>query len=326
MIKGIQFYLNNGTDPYLNLAKEKYLFDTIEEDRCLLYLWQNQNTVVIGKNQNAFSECRTELLREEGGRLARRLSGGGAVFHDLGNLNFTFLCATEHFDVSKHMQVIQTACALAGIKTELSGRNDVLADGRKFSGNAFYHSKGRSYHHGTLMISADTEKMMRYLTPPKAKLEAKGVKSVRSRVVNLSELAKGLTCEDMKGYLLSAFERVYGMTPTAHPPIPEADIRELAAHFGSWEYLYGNPLPFDLSCEGRVDFGNVELRIGVRDGVIHTTQVFTDALDINISEEIQNALVSCPFDLSAIDEALAKRLPISTAHALHTLLAEQIFA
>ena len=135
MIKKLQFYVSHTTDPHLNLAVERTLFDTVDNEALILYLWQNQNTVVLGKNQNAFSECRTELLREEGGTLARRLSGGGAVFHDLGNLNFTFICSTENLDVSKHMHVIRRACLLAGIETELSGRNDILADGRKFSGD-----------------------------------------------------------------------------------------------------------------------------------------------------------------------------------------------
>ena len=173
MIKKLQFYVSHTVNPYINLATEKYLFDTVDNDSLILYLWQNQNTVVIGKNQNAFSECRTELLTSEGGRLARRLSGGGAVFHDLGNLNFTFISSTDNLDVAKNMEVIRRACLLAGIDAECSGRNDVLADGRKFSGNAFYNSRGRSYHHGTLLINADTEKLGRYLTPPKAKLRAK---------------------------------------------------------------------------------------------------------------------------------------------------------
>ena len=189
MIKNLQFYVSHTVNPHLNLAIEKILFDAVDDETVILYLWQNQNTVVIGKNQNAFSECRTELLRQEGGTLARRLSGGGAVFHDLGNLNFTFICSTDNLDVAKNMEVIRRACLLSGITAELSGRNDILASGKKFSGNAFYNSKGRSYHHGTLLINADMEKLDRYLTPPKAKLETKGIKSVRTRVINLSELA-----------------------------------------------------------------------------------------------------------------------------------------
>jgi lipoate-protein ligase A len=326
MIKRLQFYLSDTVDPHINLAKEKILFDAVDDETIILYLWQNQNTVVIGKNQNAFSECRTELLREEGGRLARRLSGGGAVFHDLGNLNFTFICATQNLDISKHMQVIKTACAHAGIATELSGRNDILACGRKFSGNAFYNSKGHSYHHGTILISADTEKMGRYLTPPKAKLEAKGVKSVRSRVINLSELAPALTCEAMKAHLLLAFEEVYESKPEAFAQIEEEYIAELSRDYGSWEYLYGTPIPFNALCEGRLSFGSAEIQMRVENGIVVSLKFYTDALDSELSKAVEGALVSIPFELSDIREALIKVLPKEETDELISLLSEQIFS
>ena len=141
MITKIFIYNAQGSDPHENLAVEKVLMDAMQPGEAMLYLWQNLNTVVIGKNQNAWLECRTSLLEEEGGKLARRLSGGGAVFHDLGNLNFTFLMCAEDYDLDKQVAVIQKACAFAGIHAEKSGRNDLLADGRKFSGNAFYQDK-----------------------------------------------------------------------------------------------------------------------------------------------------------------------------------------
>ena len=326
MINKLDFYISDSLDPYRNLAIEKRLFDTVEKNTLILYLWQNQSTVVIGKNQNAFAECRTELLREEGGHLARRLSGGGAVFHDIGNLNFTFICATEDLDIGKHMEVIQRACLLAGIETELSGRNDILAHGRKFSGNAFYNSKGHSYHHGTILISADTDKMTRYLTPPKAKLEAKGIKSVRSRVLNLSELAPTLTCEHMKEHLLEAFTSVYGIQPLPHIDIEEESICALAATFGSWDYLYGSPLPFNVSCGDRLSFGSIELQMQVTDGLIREIRVYTDALDSELSGAVEGALATCPFDFGTMSDALAKALSDDVALGLISLLNEQVFS
>lgn len=326
MIKKLAFFIGNTVDPYLNLAIEKFLFDTVDNETLLLYLWQNQNTVVIGKNQNAFSECRTELLRQEGGTLARRLSGGGAVYHDLGNLNFTFICSTENLDVSKHMQVIRQACRLAGIETELSGRNDILATGRKFSGNAFYNSKGRSYHHGTLLIRADMDKLGRYLTPPKAKLDTKGIKSVKSRVINLCEISPALTCDTMKAYLLSAAETVFGLPPKPFGEIPHDRIASLAKQFSDWSYLYGSPIAFNLSCEGRLSFGNAELRLCVKNGCISDLELYTDALDSELPVTVKRALLSLPFDLPTISNALLASLNKNDAFSLIALLTDQIFS
>ena len=325
MIKRLRFYISNCHDPYINLAQEKYLLDTTEPDFCTLYLWQNQNTVVIGKNQNALAECRVELLNQEGGKLARRLSGGGAVFHDLGNLNFTFLCLTDNLDIGKQMSVIKEACRLAGIHSELSGRNDILSDSRKFSGNAFYNGGGKSYHHGTILISADTEKMQRYLSPPKAKLEAKGVKSVKSRVLNLAEISPNLTCEAMKAYLLSAFEAIYGMPADEITELDEAKISHLADKYSSWDYIYGTPLPFNISLQEHFSFGNVELQMQVNEGIVKDVKVYTDALDASLSEMIRLALISLPLKLNTISNSLFNCLPHDIAQCIISLIEKQIF-
>lgn len=325
MIKRTSFYTSDCSNPYTNLAREKYLLDTVDEDTCILYLWQNQNTVVIGKNQNAFAECRAELLEKEGGRLARRLSGGGAVFHDLGNLNFTFLSSASNMDVQRNMRVISKACAIAGIETEISGRNDILADGRKFSGNAFYNSGARSYHHGTILISTDTEKMQKYLTPPKAKLISKGVKSVKSRVLNLRDLVPDLTCEKMKDCLLTAFGEVYGLTPSPYGEIANENIAENEKKYSSWEYIYGSPLAFDVSASGRCSFGNAELQISSRDGFIKEARLYTDAIDLNVSQKLSSALDGCKFDQESIKSALYKELGKDFSEDVISLINEQIF-
>ncbi len=322
MIKEIRLFISQNTNPYHNLAIEKYLLDTLPENCCTLYLWQNVHTVVIGKNQNAWAECRCALLEEEGGLLARRLSGGGAVYHDLGNLNFTFLCPTDEEDITKNLQVIQTACAMAGITAERSGRNDLLADGRKFSGNAFYHSKGKSYHHGTLLIAADTEKMTRYLTPPKAKLEAKGIQSVRSRVLNLSELAPALTCDKMAKNLIAAFEQVFGLPITPCPEPAETIIEPLAETYGSREHLYGAPLPFTLSCKEQFGWGGAELQLQIKGGVILAARLYTDALEHTLPQEAEKALSGIPFEPEAVKSALS---PLPHGADLFAILKNQAF-
>lgn len=325
MIHTLKIFESSSFDPYRNLATEKQLLDMVTPGLCILYLWQNQNTVVIGHNQNPWVECRTALLEEEGGHLARRLSGGGAVFHDLGNLNFTFLISSDDYDVDRQLSVIQRACALAGIAAEKSGRNDLLANGSKFSGNAFYKSKGHAYHHGTLLISADMDKLQRYLSPSKAKLAAKGVASVRSRVINLQELAPDLTCDAMKQHMRDAFEKVYELT--ASPAVlTEEDlttIEKTARQYGSWEYLYGTPLPFSFACEARFSWGQIRLELQAKNGVITAVKVYSDAMDWALPAAIEQALTGCTFRLDGMQTALYKALESQIAEDICSLLAEQ---
>ena len=286
------------TDPHHNLALEETLLNSAA-DAVILYLWQNENTVVIGRNQNPWKECRTSLLQEEGGRLARRLSGGGAVFHDLGNLNFTFLMPQERYDLDRQLEVICTAVRSFGIDATRSGRNDILAQGRKFSGNAFYKNGKAAYHHGTLLIDADMEKLGRYLSPSKAKLSAKGVDSVRSRVGNLRELNPDISVEGMKAALWSAFAQVYnGSVEKFDIPCDEA----LLERYRSWEWNYGRKLPFTFAWEDRLDFGCIRLEAQVEQGLIQAAKVWTDAMDWQLAEKLENALTGSRLNRAELTE------------------------
>ena len=327
MITKIFIYHAQGSDPHENLAAEKVLMDALQPGEAMLYLWQNLNTVVIGKNQNAWLECRTSLLSEECGKLARRLSGGGAVFHDLGNLNFTFLMCKEDYDLDKQVNVIQRACALAGIRAEKSGRNDLLAEGRKFSGNAFYQDKVHAYHHGTLMVDVDKEKLGRYLSPPQAKLQAKGVASVRSRVVNLKELAPTLTIATMGAYMEQAFQEVYGLQAETFC-LTDAiahQIDVLKERYSSWDYLYGAPLAFTFSCEEKFQWGYVGLQLDAKGGIINDVNINTDAMDWTLAEAIAKALKGCRFDTGSIVYALQQAfLPADVCEDLCELIKKQV--
>ena len=307
MIPSYMIYEASGFDPYENLATEQYLLEHLLPGQCILYLWQNQNTVVIGRNQNAWTECRTSLLQQEHGKLARRLSGGGAVFHDLGNLNFTFFMNETDYDTDKQLSVIQKACAMAGICTEKSGRNDLLAQGRKFSGNAFYHSQGRAYHHGTILIHSDMDKLQRYLSPSKAKLASKGIRSVRSRVVNLSELANGLTIDTMKAYMRQAFEEVYQANAQSLCLSNSAvfEIKQIRERISSWGYLYGNPLPFTCQLQQQFSWGNLEINIQAKSGIIQAVKVYSDAMDWSLPSSIENALPGCRFTAADVQNKLS---------------------
>ena len=310
MIHTLRLYQSNSFDPYYNLAVEQHLMETVPDGCCILYLWQNAHTVVIGRNQNAWKECRTQLLEEEGGHLARRLSGGGAVYHDLGNLNFTFLLPASLYDVDRQLSVILETCRSLGIPAEKSGRNDVLADGKKFSGNAFFKHHGKAYHHGTLMIRVDKESLGRYLSPSKAKLQAKGVDSVRSRVVNLCEFVPDLTIDTVKQHMIAAFESVYGLKASEilAEDLPQDKLTALQEKNASWQWLYGAKTPFTFQCEERFPWGSIQLLLQAEEGVIQSAKAYSDAMNWQISQDVEEALIGVRFSLPAMKDALSVRL------------------
>lgn len=322
MIRSIALYEGRGFDPYYNLAVEQVLLESVE-DQCILYLWQNENTVVIGRNQNPWKECRTTLLSQEGGRLARRLSGGGAVFHDLGNLNFTFLMPQGDYDVDRQLSVIQEAVRTLGIPAEKSGRNDILADGRKFSGNAFYKNGKQAYHHGTLLVDVDMEGLGRYLSPSKAKLQAKGVDSVRSRVVNLKELNPAITIESLKDALASAFARIYGLPlkTMAEEDLDPQALESLTARNRSWQWNFGHKMPFTWEREERFPWGCVHMQLEINEGRIRQAKLYSDAMDWDWVPKAEQALTECPFDPQALQQSLSS---IPVAQDLLSLLRDDI--
>ena len=295
MIKKLKYYITDCTDPYKNLATELFLTETAGEGECILFLWQNFNTVVIGKNQNAWQECRISALEEDDVHLARRLSGGGAVFHDSGNLNFTFSMRSEEYDLKRQQSVIVEACRMLGISAEISGRNDLLTDGRKFSGNSFSSPAGYSFHNGTLLLNADMTALGNYLSPSKVKLSSKGVASVRSRVINLCELKPELSVETMENAMVAAFEKVYGMSAEkcSTEDFECERLRELHLKFASWEWNYGKNVPFTSSLSQRFPWGEVTLEFFVENGTVSDAAVWTDALDADFPDQLAASFKGC---------------------------------
>lgn len=311
MIEKLYTISTASTDPYHNLALEEYLLNAVQPGQCIFYLWQNQRTVVIGRNQHAENECRVQALEAEGGHLARRLSGGGAVYHDLGNLNFTFLVPTEDFDVDKQTEVILRAVQAVGIHAERTGRNDLTVEGRKFSGHAYYHSGGKSYHHGTLMVNVDQEPLARYLNVSPLKLEAKGVKSVRSRVGNLIDWNPGLTIEGLHSALIESFCQVYGL-PAGEIPEGVLDQAALEAgrqKFASPQWKYGSVRPLEESREARFDWGTVRVDFSLSGERITEAALWSDGLDADFLArvpELLKGVSACPEEIKA---ALGKDSP-----------------
>lgn len=308
MIKELNYCFAAGVNPYENLAMEEYLLEHTEAGECLLYLWQNEKTVVIGKNQNPWKECRIEDLNADGGRLVRRLSGGGAVFHDLGNLNFTFLVRKEDYDVKKQMTVIVEAVKALGIPAEINGRNDITAEGKKFSGNAYYTDGIHSYHHGTILINVDKEKLSGYLNVSREKLVSKGVDSVKARVVNLREFREDITVDMVRDELIKAFSGVYGLPVNLlkSEMLEKTELQELTDKFASWEWNLGGRLSFDYRMERRFSWGSVEMELKVDKGEVSDLRVYSDAMEVEIFKEIREYLIGCRFSSKAMAERLAK--------------------
>jgi lipoate-protein ligase A len=307
MIEACRYILTDCVDPYQNLALEEYLLETVRPGEVILYLWQNQQTVVIGRNQNAWKEVRVPELEKDGGHLVRRLSGGGAVFHDLGNLNFTFLINQADYDVARQTEVILQAARLFGIPAERTGRNDITADGRKFSGNAFYKSGENAYHHGTVLVDVDMTRLSRYLNVPAQKLESKGVSSVKARVVNLREFRPDLTIPALRDALVEAFGKVYGLAPEELPAsrLDESRVAAGREKFASWEWIYGRPIPFSWEGEARFPWGGIELQLSVTEGRVDKCAAYSDALEGEIIEKLPALLIGCPFHGAALAAAIA---------------------
>lgn len=359
--KTVQIIRSQSHDPYFNLALEDLLmrqmaagisvqpsFSQQSNDaehetqdkpvpQAILYLWQNQNTVVIGRNQNAWAECKTALLEEEGGKLARRTTGGGAVFHDLGNLNFSLLLPQRDFDLERNFQMIVDTVRHEGIPAERSGRNDILVDGMKFSGNAFRLDHGIGLHHGTLLVSSAFERVGRYLTVAPAKLAAKGIASVRSRVTNLCAYRPDLSIAQLMDSLEAAFIAQFG--EGAHLLRKSSDdyrdnpaLTDLTARFASWDWRYGETLQFDAELSGYFTWGHCQLGFHVENGHVSAVRFFSDALDCDWVAHVEHTLLSLPFSSERLAAALRdhKEMPggfgISRAQMaddLATLVLEQ---
>jgi lipoate-protein ligase A len=266
-------------DPYYNLALEEELFNNVREDEVIFYLWQNEKTVVIGRNQNPWLECDIDTLKKEGGTLARRLSGGGAVFHDLGNLNFTFITRRRQKDLEKQLKVIKDALKSLGIECETSGRNDLTINRRKFSGHAFYETGDRYFHHGTLMVDVDLEFLGKILKPSKIKLESKGITSVKSRVINIKECLNDIDMDDLKTALIKSFTNLYGDIDEKVDFKKEKYIPKEYYKYSSTEWIYGESPNFDVKLEEKLPIGNVQVLLKVKDGVIEDIQCYSDSLE-----------------------------------------------
>ncbi|MGP5439750.1 lipoate--protein ligase [Psychrobacter faecalis] len=302
------------TNPWFNLATEDWIFNTLNPDSHTLFLWRNSETVVIGRSQNPWVECKIDKMEADDVFLARRQSGGGAVFHDLGNTNFTFLSPKDDYDQAANFTIIINALKKLGIDAELSGRNDMQVGDKKISGSAFKHASDRSFHHGTLLVNANMQKLGDYLNPHPLKLKAKGIKSVRGRVANLVEFNADINHEMLSDAIIEAFCDYYGDTA----PVEELDEASLAKQpalnkyyqqMADWDWRFGKTPEFTHHIETRFDWGIIDLHLDVKHAVISEVVIFSDALNVELIDLLKDALTGVKYnrrDIKANFDELSK--------------------
>ena len=307
--KQFKVFISESFDPKFNLSVEEWLMKRNEPDEVVLFLWQNENTIVIGRNQNPYKECDIKKLNEDGAQLIRRLSGGGAVYHDRGNLNFTFIASDENYDVEHNMKVILNGVSKFGIHGHFSGRNDLLVQERKFSGNAFISDNGMNCHHGTLLVDVDLDKLSRYLTVSPLKLQSKGIESVVSRVVNLREISPQITIESLKDALIASFNEFY-KTKSQIIILDEKaiDVTTYLEKYHSWEWNYSESPDFSIEIEDKFDWGIIEIHLELSDGKIKDSKVFTDAIVLEDFHRLESALQNRQFRTENILDAIEKSI------------------
>ncbi|WP_434357036.1 lipoate--protein ligase [Parasalinivibrio latis] len=311
----LRVLLSTSTNPWFNLAVEDTIFRNMPADQRVLFLWRNADTVVVGRAQNPWKECNTAKMEADGITLARRQSGGGAVFHDLGNTNFTFMAGKPEYDKTVSTNIVLNALKSLGIEAKTSGRNDLIVEDslgeRKFSGSAYRETMDRGFHHGTLLLNADLSRLANYLNPDPKKLQAKGIASVRSRVINLCELNANIDHEQVCEAIKQAFFTYYHeqaepelISPESLPSLP--GFAEKFATQSCWEWNFGHTPHFTHSLEERFNWGGVEIHLDVEKAHISRCQIFTDSLDPAPLESLSEILVGVVYTPAAFSGAVSE--------------------
>ncbi|MBQ6053146.1 MAG: lipoate--protein ligase [Clostridia bacterium] len=306
----------DSTEPQFNLAAEEYIFSHTNDDAVLL--WQNNNAVIIGRNQNTLAEINKEAIEKYGISVVRRITGGGAVFHDLGNVNYSVISSalsTDGLDFEKFVSPIKNALESLGVKAEFSGRNDLIVNGCKISGNAQHISDGRILHHGTLLFSSDLDLMSEVLRVNENKIKSKAIQSVRSRVANIKDFIPSeidLTAKDFIRILEKYLCENYSCSKSALTENELLQINKLAeSKYRTWGWNYGNSPKYAFSSSSYLSCGTVEIQLDISEGIIKNAAVFGDFFSVKPKEEFISALIGTEHSEKAL-RSLFKNLDVSS--------------
>src|SRR5882762_7640934 len=312
------FVDNRGiTDARVNLALEEYVFRHKPSDEDVLLFYVNARAIIIGRNQNTIEEIDGDVVAAREIQVVRRVSGGGAVYHDAGNLNFSFMTPDVQARFNRYDQFTRPVIAVLhdlGVPAELGGRNDILAGGRKISGNAQFAAPARMFSHGTLLLDSDLDAVTAALRPKPGKVESKGVKSIRSRVANISEfLAQPLDVTELRERIV---ERIFGTRDrTRIPQVALSDADWTAVHalvasrYGTWAWNYGENPPSNVQRARRFPVGEIDVRLDVTEGRIAGLRFFGDYMGREDVTALERRLIGVPYDRDAIAQSLANVEP-----------------
>lgn len=316
----------NHNNPQINLALEEYIVRNFETDEDYLLFYINQPSIIIGKHQNTVEEINADYVKENNVIVIRRISGGGAVYHDFGNLNFSFLTKYDSKKVNNFVQFVQPivdALHSLGVKAEMTGRNDIIAEGRKISGNAQFSTMKKMFSHGTLLFDSNIENVVNALNVSGDKITSKGIKSVRSRVANITEfLEKPMQMADFKAHLLKEIFKNQEIQVYKLSEAQWKEVHQLSKEkYQTWEWNYGRSPEFNIQRKNRFDFGQIDARIDVKDGLIENIKFFGDFLGHGNLAELENTLQNTQYTQKSIKNKLKD---IDLKHYFGNISAEEL--
>lgn len=310
------FVPNENNDPRINLAIETYLLKEKSLDEPILLFYINDPSIIIGRNQNTIEEINKEYVDEKGIHVVRRLSGGGAVYHDHGNLNFSFIMPDDgnsFRDFAKVTQpMIQALHELGVAGAELKGRNDLVINDLKFSGNAMYATAGRMFAHGTLMFDSDIDEVVNTLKVRKDKIESKGIKSVRSRVTNIKPFLpadkQAMTTEEFREDILLKIFGVDSLDQVKTYELTDQDWKKINKisdeYYRNWAWNYGQSPTFNLERHQRFPIGSIDIQMNVEDGEIKEIKIFGDFFGLGEIKDVEEILKGTTYEKAAIESAV----------------------
>lgn len=308
----MKYIYNPSIDPYFNLAFEEYIFNKCKPNESYFILWRNSPAIIVGKHQNTMEEINSDFVEKNAVKVVRRMSGGGAVYHDLGNLNFTFIVTGDSdglFDFKKFTLPILKMLDFYGVKAELNGRNDLTIESKKFSGNSQYARKGTLLHHGTLMVSSDLDDLEEALKVSADKFESKGVKSIRSRVTNISDHTElNIDVIEFKDMLSKFIEEQHECWEEIQISKSQLDeVKKLVdSKYSTWEWNFGKSPVFNYKNSKRYPSGKLEVMLNVNEGIINSCKFFGDFFSSENFYEMERDLIGNKYDKESVKNLLNK--------------------